>query len=177
MSKKFILISALILTLSTGAFYFYALGTTKQIKTEDIRINQILEMRDINNNRLKNVATDFIIINFWASWCPPCVEETPSLIRFTQKHAAKFTLIALSQDTTKKEIEDFIKTFPALKSNFITIIHDDSQSVARSFKTNKLPETFIYSVKQNKFFQVAGAADWDQPLVVETLNKFFNTSL
>lgn len=131
-------------------------------------------MRDIYNNPIGKIETDFVIINFWASWCPPCVEETPSLIRFTQKYSKYFTLFALSQDTAKNEIHSFVKIFPALKSSYVTIVHDDSQSVARSFKVKKLPETFIYSVKQNKYFQLSGATNWEQPELVQAIEHHFN---
>ncbi len=134
-------------------------------------------MRSLNNEPIQKPETEFIVINFWASWCPPCIEETPSLVRFTEKHSGQFTLFALSQDTAKKDIEDFVKTFPSLRSPFITIVHDDSQTVARAFEVDKLPETFIYSVKQNKYFRVSGSTNWDQPEVIVTLNKYFNVSL
>jgi thiol-disulfide isomerase/thioredoxin len=143
----------------------------------DERVSRIFKMRDLNNDPIKSIKTDFVIINFWASWCPPCIEETPSLVRFTEKYANQFTLVVLSQDSIKKDIEDFIKTFPSLRSPFITIIHDDSQSVAHSFEVDKLPETYIYSIQQNKYFRVSGATNWDQPDVVTSLNKFFNINL
>lgn len=170
-AQKIIIIAGLV-SLAIGLTYFYFFDTNKKIK--DARISQIYLMRDIYNNQITELKTDFVIVNFWASWCPPCVEETPSLIRFTEKHSKHFTLLALSQDTAKKEIEEFIKIFPALKSFYITIIHDDSARVARSFNVVKLPETFIYSVKQNKYFQLSGAANWEQPELKKTIENYFN---
>lgn len=174
--SKFLLITGIIVFILGFVLVFTSsFNDINPSKSEiDPRLQKIFSMRDIYNNPLKSLTTDFVIVNFWASWCPPCIEETPSLIRFTQKYAKHFTLIALSQDSSKKEIENFIKTFPALKSADITIVHDDSQNIANSYKVNKLPETFIYSVKENKYFQLSGATDWEQPELIETLNKFFN---
>lgn len=169
--QKIIIIAGLV-SLVVGLAYVYHFDTYNKI--QDKRINQIFLMRDIYNNEVTKVNTDYVIVNFWASWCPPCVEETPSLIRFTEKHSKYFTLLALSQDATKKEIEEFIKTFPALKSRYITIIHDSSANVSRSFKVTKLPETFIYSVKQNKYFQLSGATDWDRPELTKAIENYFN---
>lgn len=169
MTKKHVLIYFALSVLVISFLY------VQQSKNKlDPRIEQILSVRDIYNNPAPQLKTNFIIINFWASWCPPCIEETPSLVRFTEKHAQHFTLLALSQDSTKKDIEDFIRTFPALKSNFVTIIHDDTQRLGRSYKVEKLPETFIYSVKQNKYFQVSGSTNWDDPLVLQAIEKNFN---
>ena len=156
---------------AAASFYF-----REQKGFKDSRIDQIFKMRDLNNNPLKISSTDFIIVNFWASWCPPCVEETPSLIRFTEKYKKNFTLYALSQDSTKQDIEAFIKTFPSLKSPAVTVIHDDSQSIARFYLVNKLPETFIYSVKQNRYMQFSGATDWERPEVIEAIQKYFQVS-
>ena len=177
MSKnvRFFGVALLIVTLIlvAGAIFY----KKQNEKIPDLRVAQILKLRDIYNNPVKDIKTDYVIINFWASWCPPCVEETPSLIRFTERHSKSFTLLALSQDTTKKEIDEFIKTFPALKSEFITIIHDDSQSAARSFKVFKLPETFVYSISQNKFFQFSGSTNWDMPEVIQALEKYYNAKI
>ena len=167
--KILIIISGLALALS-GIFYLFKVN---QNAVADPRVNQIFKMRDIYNIPVAKLSTDFIIINFWASWCPPCVEETTSLVRFTEKYSQYFTLIALSQDTEKKDIESFIKVFPALKSRYITIIHDDNQSSARLFKVGGLPETFVYSVKQNKFYKITGATDWDHPDLIKNLERHF----
>lgn len=140
----------------------------------DTKAQEVFKMRDYYNNPIESVKTDYVIFNFWASWCPPCVEETPSLIQFTEKHSDKFTLFAISQDSSIKDIEKFLKIFPGLKSKHITLIHDDSQSVARLFNVVKLPETFVYSVKQNKFFQVSGLTNWEHEDVLKTLSKVFN---
>lgn len=173
-SRKY-LIAAIILFISSAAIYIVIRNNFATLA--EPRLNRILKMRDIYNNPIAKLETDFIIVNFWASWCPPCIEETPSLIQFTKRYSKHFTLIALSQDTTKKEIEDFVKIFPAMKSPFITVVHDDSQSAAHSFNVNKLPETLIYSVKENKFLQLSGSTNWGDPKVIEGIAKYFNLPL
>ncbi len=170
---KWILIIILISSGGAGIWFY----SQRPKHFQDARLEQIFQMRDLYNNPMKPIDTDFIIINFWATWCPPCVEETPSLIRFTEKNKKYFTLLAYSQDSTKQEIESFIKTFPSLKSKSATIIHDDSQNLARAFFVNKLPETFIYSVKQNKYMQLSGSTDWDRPEVAAAIKKYFQVNL
>lgn len=123
-------------------------------------------MKDIYNNPIANRKKEFLVINFWASWCPPCIAETPSLVRFVEKKLNSATLIALSQDGSMKDIEEFIKTFPALRSPAVTVIHDSSQTIAHAYGVFKLPETFIYSVQTNKYLQFSGATNWDDPEIL-----------
>jgi thiol-disulfide isomerase/thioredoxin len=78
---------------------------------------------------LKNHSPEYYIINFWASWCPPCVEETPSLIRFVNAHANTFHLIAVSQDSGTKEIDRFLTTFPGLRNANIDVLWDDNRNL------------------------------------------------
>lgn len=172
MSRQKSLIVKIIVVIIFGATAY--LFVKNQNMTADSRVNQIFKMRDIYNTPVRHLNTDFVIINFWASWCPPCVEETPSMIRFVEKYSQYFTLVALSQDTLKKDIESFMNVFPAFKSSTITVIHDDSRNIARLFKVKLLPETYIYSIRQNKFYQISGSTDWDRSEIVNSLEKFFN---
>lgn len=169
--KNYILTYFAIISVIFGLYYFSYL---KHPAIQDAKLKEALATADIYGNKITDYQDKkFIIINFWASWCPPCVEETPSLIRFAEKYEKDFYLIALSQDDSKKEIFSFTKTFPTLKSEFIHIIHDNSQAIARSYKVDKLPETFIYSVKKNKYMQFSGATNWDSPEVIDLINRYF----
>lgn len=137
----------------------------------DHRILEILKAKNIANQPLPDWTTEYMIINFWATWCPPCIEETPSLIRFTDQNQKEFQLYALSQDSSVKEVEAFLKSFPGLTSNFINIVHDSSQIYSKSFNVDKLPETFIYSRKTKKFLQISGATDWTREGTLEKIKK------
>lgn len=114
---------------------------------------------EVNSNLFKS---DYLIINFWASWCPPCVAETPSLIQFTKDHP-EFKLIAISQDDTSADILNFTKLFPNFKNHEIEVVFDQSKSLGRKFNVEKLPETFIYSFKTNKYLQISGSTMWEDP--------------
>ncbi len=116
---------------------------------------------------------EFLIINFWASWCPPCIQEIPSLLKFVQKNS-QYKVVAISQDDGLAEIKSMIKTFPDLKEINFEIVFDETRSLSREFKVEKLPETFIYEYKTQKIMQISGSIDW---LSVESKNQidsFFN---
>lgn len=117
--------------------------------------------------------SEFLIINYWASWCPPCIAETPSLIKFTQTHARQFKLLAISQDSSLKEIEDFIKTFPSFRNTDTEIIWDDNKELARKMQVVQLPETFIYEMKTNKVLKISGSTNWEDPDLLAYIQKYF----
>lgn len=121
----------------------------------------------------KPFQTEFLIINYWASWCPPCIAETPSLIKFTKAHAKQFKLLAISQDSSLKEIEDFIKTFPSFRNEDTEIIWDDNKELARKMQVVQLPETFIYEMKTNKVLKISGSTNWEDPELLAYIQKYF----
>lgn len=119
-------------------------------------------------------SAEYFIINYWATWCPPCIAETPSLIRFVKSKNGKYHLFALSQDSSTKEIENFLKTFPDFKNIYSDIIWDDNKALARKLNVEKLPETFIYSLKKEKFLKISGSADWDSKEIENFINDYFS---
>src|SRR5260370_15805480 len=63
-----------------------------------------------------------LVLNFWATWCPPCVEETPSLSRFAAEYANKgVVVLAVSVDRDEKAYRKFIDKF---KPTFMTVRED-----------------------------------------------------
>lgn len=117
---------------------------------------------------------EYLIFNFWATWCPPCIEETPSLVRFVMENPKKFHLFAISQDSSPKDIDNFLLTFPSFNNPDTDIIWDDSRYLARKMNVEKLPETFIYSVKKNKFLKISGSTNWDSEDVKKYIDEYFS---
>jgi cytochrome c biogenesis protein CcmG/thiol:disulfide interchange protein DsbE len=83
-----------------------------------------------------------VILNFWASWCPPCVKEFPALIAMAKKHPDT-VLLALSADIDDKAIENFLAR-QHLETAANIIVARDSENIAQKlFGTFQLPETFV----------------------------------
>ncbi|MGZ3724368.1 MAG: TlpA family protein disulfide reductase [Pseudobdellovibrio sp.] len=165
------LIAFLVLAVISGAgFYFYS---SRHI-TQDERLELLTKQKNINGFVLKPelFESEFLIINFWASWCPPCIEETPSLIKFSKTHP-EFKLIAISQDDTLNDIQNFTKLFPNFKNAGVDVVFDQSRVLARRFGVEKLPETFIYNRLKKKYFQISGSTNWDDPELLSYIKKNF----
>ena len=108
-----------------------------------------------------------VVLNFWATWCPPCVEEMPSLVELQKRMGDKLTVVAVSLD----EDEDAYKKFVDTRAKGLTTIRDGKQVSNALYGTYKFPESFVIDKNgkiQRKFI---GAVDWTSPEVVDYFNK------
>ncbi len=109
-----------------------------------------------------------LVLNFWATWCPPCVEEVPSLVEMQRRMRGKgITVLAVSIDQNEGQYEQFLKAYGM---NLLTV-RDPGQNVAGLYGTHGWPETYIIDrngVMRRKFI---GAVDWTAPEITDFLNK------
>ena len=115
------------------------------------------------------------IVNFWASWCAPCMSELPSLVKFISEHKGRVQLLAISADKKLSDIKVILKAFPQLKDQDIKIIFDEDQQLRQLFSVQGLPESYFASADLKLVHKVTGAIDWTtaevQSKIVEMLNK------
>jgi len=117
-------------------------------------------MIDGKAQHLSDYRGKVVVLNFWASWCPPCVEEAPALNRL-QRHLEPLgaTILGVSID----EDPDAYKTFLARRHvDFITV-RDPSQSAAKLFHTEMWPETYVIDRNGKIRSKYVGATDWSDP--------------
>jgi thiol-disulfide isomerase/thioredoxin len=109
-----------------------------------------------------------VVLNFWATWCPPCVEEMPSLVEMQRRMKAKgVTVVAVSIDVDENAYHQFIKEHGV---NLLTV-RDPGQKTPALYGTRGWPETYIIDrngVTRRKFI---GAVDWTDPEVMDFLGK------
>lgn len=114
-----------------------------------------------------------VILNFWASWCQPCIEEAPSLNQL-QRHITPLGGIVLGVNPGEQEdqttYENFLRTF---QISFPTYL-DPSDSIARSYGTTMFPETYIIDRKGRFQRKVIGAQDWSSPEILTYLDTLLN---
>lgn len=117
---------------------------------------------------LRQFRGQIVVLNFWATWCPPCVEETPSLVRMQQKLRPKgVTVLAVSVDADESAYHRFVKEH----SVDLLTVRDPDQKANNLYGTFKFPETYIIDregIVRRKFI---GPADWNSPEIVDFLNK------
>jgi thiol-disulfide isomerase/thioredoxin len=103
-----------------------------------------------------------VLVNLWATWCPPCVEEMPSLERLQARlGAASFTVLAISSDRTGlKAVTPFLDKY-ALKQ--LPVYLDPDSAFTRSTGARGLPTSILIDRQGREIGRFEGAADWDGP--------------
>jgi cytochrome c biogenesis protein CcmG/thiol:disulfide interchange protein DsbE len=117
---------------------------------------------------LSRLKGQIVVLNFWATWCPPCIEEMPSLVQMQARLKSKgITVLAVSVDVDENNYRRFIRDHNV---NLLTVRDADQKSNAL-YGTLKFPETYIIDrngVVRRKFI---GAVDWTAPDVLDYLGK------
>jgi len=96
-----------------------------------------------------------LVLNFWATWCPPCVQETPSLNQFTREFSNKgVVVLGISVDQDEKAYRAFLRKYsPAFLTARDLKIHED-------YGTFMYPETYIINAQGRVVLKLAEPADW-----------------
>ena len=117
---------------------------------------------------LSELRGKVVVLNFWATWCAPCVEELPSLVNLQQRMRNKgITVLAVSVDQDESLYRRFVQDHNV---NLLTV-RDANQKSNNLYGTFKFPETYIIDrngVMRRKFI---GPVDWATPEVVDFLSK------
>src|SRR5271167_3844842 len=109
-----------------------------------------------------------VVLNFWATWCPPCIQEMPSLVQMQRRMQSKgVTVLAVSVDVDESNYRRFLKDHGV---NLLTV-RDPDQKTSGLYGTFKFPETYIIDrngIMRRKFI---GAVDWTDPEVMDFLGR------
>ena len=121
-----------------------------------------------NKVTLSQLRGQIVVLNFWATWCPPCVEEMPSLVEMQRRMKSKgVTVLAISMDADDGAYRHFIK----LHNIDLLTVRDPDQKSNALYGTFKFPETYIIDrngIMRRKFI---GAVDWTDPEIMTFLSK------
>ncbi len=101
-----------------------------------------------------------VVLNFWATWCPPCVEEAPALNRLQERIAPRGgVVIGVSIDDDPDKYEKLLKDFGVLFPTW----RDPSAKVMHDYGTVMIPETYIIDRHGRIARKIIGPQRWDSP--------------
>lgn len=126
---------------------------------------------DGETHALSDFKGKVVILNFWATWCPPCIVEFPKLLQVAEAHKDKPVLIALSSDIEDAPVRRFVEKTKAEGEN-IYIALDKTDITAKLFGTYKLPETLIIAPNQRIHSKLTGA-DWETEELLELITSAY----
>jgi peroxiredoxin len=117
-----------------------------------------LKLADGRNFRLADHKGKVILMNFWATWCPPCLEEMPAMERLWQQHKGDgFVLLAVSVDSQPGVVPPFLRDH---RLSFAAGL-DPSMTVANSYGVRALPSSFVIDRHGNLAALALGPRAWD----------------
>ena len=117
-----------------------------------------LKKLDGTSVNLRNISNNYLIINFWATWCPPCIKEIPDLLEIQEKFKGKIKLVFISVDSSpEKVIPNFIK-----KNKFKNFdVYTDQQFLAsKNLNIKIMPTTIIVNKELFEIARITGYAKW-----------------
>ncbi|MCY4512944.1 MAG: TlpA disulfide reductase family protein [Bdellovibrionales bacterium] len=117
-------------------------------------------VRDIYGKTVEISKGKNLVINLWATWCAPCIEELPSLSLLAEKMNQKGLVVALTTEPLEK-VKRFVKTsFPDLSSH-LKVVSVTEEERSQFFPADNLPVTYLFNQKGLLMDKVVGARDWN----------------
>jgi peroxiredoxin len=119
--------------------------------------------------KLSDLRGKVVMVHFWATWCPPCVDEIPTLDKLYRAMFGKeFELLAVSVDESGAA-----GVVPFLQRNrlVLPVLLDQDHGVAKRYGTFKFPETYILDRNGIVRFKIIGARNWADPGLVQELQR------
>ncbi len=100
-----------------------------------------------------------VLLNFWASWCPPCVREMPSLERLRVKMAGRpLAIVALDSAEQREDVDAFLER---MKLGFPILLDPDGVNTRR-WKVFALPTSFLLDAQGRVRYVLTGPTEWDE---------------
>jgi len=118
---------------------------------------------------LSSLRGKLVLVNFWATWCPPCREEMPSMEELYRNYApGGLELLAINiEEDGPQVLPEFLKEHP----HTFPVLCDTAQSVSVRYGVYQFPETFIVDRNGIIIDKVIGAIDWTAPKVLTELSR------
>lgn len=112
---------------------------------------------------LSDFSGQWVVLNFWATWCPPCREEMPSLNRLHDKLSDKVTIVGVNIGEKKETVQSFVEE----QDLTFTMLLDRSRAIAETFDVRALPESWIIDPEGRVVGSALGPRDWDEQEMIE----------
>jgi thiol-disulfide isomerase/thioredoxin len=122
-----------------------------------------------NSVALDSLRGQPVLINFWATWCAPCIAEMPSLVRLQAK-LGSLKILAVSEDRQGAAVVDPFVTKNGVEK--LAIFLDPKNDVGHAFEVEGLPTSVLIGADGREVATLEGAAQWDSAAMLATLKPY-----
>ncbi|MBT9614106.1 MAG: TlpA family protein disulfide reductase [Burkholderiales bacterium] len=129
-----------------------------------------LALKDLDGkpHTLADYKGRVVLINFWATWCPPCRAEMPSMQRLKQAMKDKpFTILAVDMAESEADVRQFLKDIKDTQLDF-TILMDKDGKALKEWKVFVFPTSYVLDAEGKLRYSLLGSTEWDE---FDTLKK------
>jgi cytochrome c biogenesis protein CcmG/thiol:disulfide interchange protein DsbE len=159
MSKsKALKTTILVLILGAAAFFALRLHQSRPATIGESAPSFTIPAFPSGTLNLNDYRGQIVVLNLWATWCPPCIEETPSLEQFAQKMRNRgVVVLGVTVDEDQNALQEFIR------KNHISypIGRDPDRALSARYGTSQFPESYILDRRGMVAEKVVGAIDWN----------------
>lgn len=161
-------VAAIVLCLATLSAIAQPPQTLTPIAEQKPAPDIALKLVDGGNLNLSNLRGKVVVVNFWATWCPPCRREMPSLERLKELMKGEaLEIVAINAGEGEDEISEFRQAIkPALTFNLAL---DSRAEAMKAFSVSGLPTTYVIDRQGNVVYRAVGGRIFDDPAIVGTL--------
>lgn len=122
---------------------------------------------------LKDHEGEVVLVNFWATWCRPCVKEIASLVRLTERfEKTPFRVLAVNIGEHQAHVAEFFDRLD-IAPNF-TVLFDTASEAAKAWQVYAVPSTYLLDKSHRVRYGYRGALKWDKSSVVDTVQELLD---
>ena len=124
-------------------------------------------LKDINGNAYNFNQSEgkVVLVNFWATWCPPCIAEMPSMQELYNDYSDKVDFVFVSD-----EKQDVLKSFLSKKNYSFNVYMPSEAPKIKLFEVRSIPRTFLLNKRGNIIIDKSGAANWNSDTVRDKID-------
>ena len=150
----------------------YSDNNNQQILIKDPKKVETFSIKDINDYEkiISSSEKKILLLNFWATWCAPCIKEIPELLELKKKFKNDVEIYFVSVDSNvKKTVPKFLKKN---KLEDLKVLNDEKLKISSKFGVKVMPTTVIINKEFEEVAQVKGYVDWSSSKYLDLIKKF-----
>lgn len=158
------------LLLGLCCLFFLASAQAHELKLWKGGTTPPLALKDLSGktHKLEDYRGKVVMVQFWATWCPPCLKEMPAMQRLEKKMTGKpFVILAVNMGEGEKEVREFVNK---MQVGFTVLMDEEGKGVG-DWKVFVAPSTFLLDPQGNIRHTLQGGAEWDEPVYVKAIGE------